>query len=84
MAAPPPPPPVVAAAPPAPVPANGPPLVTYREFFNDASNDAFNGNYADVLAPYGIGAAPLAPATIRNLVANARNQGVPTAFLLQH
>ena len=71
---------------PAGVPAAPPTRVFYSDFFNDPANDTYQGNYAGVLDAYStIGVNPVVGATaLRNIVANARNQGVPTAFLLQH
>ena len=64
-----------------------PPTVQYREFFADAATDVFNGEYTDLLAPYitpvGLPATHT-PQDCRTLAYDARNQGVPTAFLLQH
>ena len=61
------------------------PQVYYRTFFSDASNDPFNGSYANVLSHYGgAGITNTSPAALRQLVSNARLQRVPTAFLLQH
>ena len=69
---------------PPPTPGSAP-LVYYRDYFSDASNDPFNGDYTAVLAPYGVPAADaMAPADLRNLAFNSRSQNVPTAFLLQH
>ena len=67
------------------VPTAVPPTVYYRGFFADAANDPFNGHYAAALQPYLItGHGVPAPQQIRNIVANARTQNVPTAFVLQH
>jgi hypothetical protein len=33
------------------------PICFYRDFYGDATNDSFNGNYASVLQPYGIALA---------------------------
>ena len=72
--------------PPAIVPPAAPSAVFYRDFFADGSNDPFAGEYTAALAPYLItgGGAALTPANVRDLIANARLQGTPTAFLLQH
>ena len=59
----------------------------YRDFFTDAVNDPFNGDYTAVLEPYHIplnanNANVLNPADLRALVANGETQRVPTAFIL--
>ena len=69
---------------PLPVAPPVPPNVYYRDFFSDPNNDPFVGNYAAVLQHYAIGAGPIAPADLRTIVANARLQQAPTAFILQH
>ncbi len=79
-----PPPPPAGVPPPLPVPAAPTPSVYYRDFFNDATNDPFNGHYTDVLADYACTAGAIRPQALRDLIANARLQNVPTAFLLQH
>ena len=67
---------------------NGPAQATtalYREFFADARNDPFSGNYAEALRPYAINANnTMTPAQVSTLAVNCRNQNVPTAFLLLH
>ena len=67
---------------------NGPAQATtalYREFFADAQNDPFQGNYANALLPYSIPQANvLTPAQVSTLAVNSRNQNVPTAFILLH
>ena len=35
-------------------PAQQPVACHYRDFFSDASNDPFSGNYTQVLDPYGV------------------------------
>ena len=72
------------AGPPPPVPPPVAPTVFYRDFYGDASKDPFTGNYNAVLQHYVIGARPLTPADLRTMVANARVQSSPTAFVLQH
>ena len=64
-----------------------PVFVYYRDFFADASNDVFNGEYAAALAPYHVPVgfqASHTPNQFRAMAFDARAQGVPTAFLLQH
>ena len=74
----------MAFVPPPPGPAQAT-TVYYRDFFADAANDVFDGDYESILEPY---AVPLAdamdPAAVRNLAFNCRPQNIPTAFLLQH
>ena len=63
----------------------GPAQIYYRDFFADATNDPFNGNYANALAPYNVPAVNTMPAAdVRTLAVNCRSQNVPTAFPLQH
>lgn len=61
---------------------------SYADYFNDASHDTFQGQYAAVLAPYDVPLqnvpAAVTPEAIRTLVIGARAQRVPTAFLLLH
>ena len=64
-----------------------PPTVYYRDYFTDANNDVFGGDYTVQLKPYvmPIGVTPAhSPQDCRTLAFDARSQGVPTAFLLQH
>jgi len=64
-----------------------PSTVFYRDHCTDANNNVFGGEYIALLAPYvnSIGIA-LAhnPQHCRTLAFDARSQGVPTAFMLQH
>jgi hypothetical protein len=63
------------------------PICFYRDFYGDATNDPFNGNYASVLQPYGIALAnqnAATPVQVQELACNCRSQNVPTAFLLLH
>ena len=59
----------------------------YRDFFSDASNDPFSGNYTQVLNPYGVPLANqnvLSPAEVQQQLAlSGQTQRVPSAFLLQ-
>jgi hypothetical protein len=61
---------------------------SYVDFFADASNDPFQGQYAAAMEPYDVplqnNPGTLAPEQIRTLVIGARAQRVPTAFLLMH
>lgn len=61
---------------------------SYIDYFSDAAHDPFNGQYAQVLAPYDVPLQNVPPAytpdNIRTLVIGARAQRVPTAFLLYH
>jgi hypothetical protein len=61
---------------------------SYVDYFADASNDPFQGQYAAAMAPYDVllqnNPGTLAPEQIRTLVIGARAQRVPTAFLLMH
>jgi hypothetical protein len=70
---------------PLPGPAQAP-SVYYRDYFADAANDVFNGNYESILEPYGIPAIGEAatPASVRTLAQNCKAQNIPTAFLLLH
>lgn len=64
-----------------------PPTVYYRDYFTDANRDVFGGDYTALLKPYvtPIGVTPThSPQDCRTLAFDARSQGVPTAFLLQH
>jgi len=64
-----------------------PPTVYYRDYFTDANNDVFGGEYTTLLKPYvtPIGVTPAHnPQDCRTLAFDARSQGVSTAFLLQH
>ena len=71
-------------APPAINPPPNPPVL-YRDFFSDAANDPFNGNYTDCLAPYAVPAVgALAANVVRTLATTCRSQNVPTAYILQH
>ena len=77
-------PPAGAAAPPI-VPTPTPTTVYYRDFFADTANNPFNGSYANALQPYLVSAGLVpSPQQTRSIVANARTQNVPTAFILQH
>ena len=58
----------------------------YRDYFSDASNDPFGGNYTQVLQPYGVPLANqnvLSPAEVQQLALSGQTQRVPSAFLLQ-
>ena len=66
--------------------ALAPPVVaSYRDFYNSATNDPFNGTYASVTTPYviplGVAAVP-PPLTIANGVYNSVQHKTPTAFLI--
>jgi hypothetical protein len=69
-------------------PAIGPavvPVALYRNFFSDAANDPFNGDYAACLAPYAVPTATaLTAEEVFALAINCRSQNVPTAFIIQH
>jgi hypothetical protein len=72
------------AAPPPPGPAQAP-MMYYRDYFADESNDPFNGQYTQVMAPYAVPLAnAMTPANVRNLAYSAKDQGLPTAFVLFH
>ena len=74
----------MAAVPPAPhMPAPRPPTASYATYFDDNSNDVFSRNYTGVLAPYtvNIAGADVAPAIVRDLATNAKENGIPTAFI---
>lgn len=78
--------------PPVPVPPGGgavgpaqPVSCFYRDFFSDANNDPFNGDYAQVLQPYGVNLAGQnvpTPVEIQQLALSGQTQRVPSAFLL--
>ncbi len=61
---------------------------SYLDFFANAANDPFQGNYAAAMAHYDVplqnNPATISPEQLRTLVAGARAQRVPTAFLLMH
>jgi hypothetical protein len=60
-------------------------LVSYQNYFADAQNDPFNGDYTQALLPYAVPAAnAMTPAAVNTLAINCRNQNVPTAFVLLH
>ena len=66
--------------------ALAPPVVaSYRDFYNSATNDPFNGTYDSVTTPYviplGVAAVPQ-PLTIANGVYNSVQHKTPTAFLI--
>ena len=69
-------------------PQQGPAQVTnvyYHDFFADASNDPFNGEYTNALLPYQVPATnAMPPADVTALAVNCQLQRVPTAFLLLH
>ena len=72
------------AAVPAPnMPAPRQPTASYAAYFTDNSKDIFNGNYREVLAPYSVNIAgvAVAPAVVRDLATNAKENGIPTAFI---
>jgi hypothetical protein len=59
--------------------------VYYRDFFADAANDPFNGEYTNALIPYAVPAyMAVPPAEVAALAISCRSQRVPTAFLLLH
>ena len=67
-------------------PAQQPVACHYRDFFSDASNDPFSGNYTQVLDPYGVPLANqnvLSPVEVQQLALSGQTQRVPSAFLLQ-
>ena len=69
---------------PPPGPAQ-PPLAYYRDYFSDVANDPFNGEYTQVMTPYEVPAAhAMTPTNVRNLAYTAKDQGLPTAFILFH
>ena len=58
----------------------------YRDYFSDAANDPFRGDYTQVLSPYGVPLANqniLSPAEVQQLALSGQTQRVPSAFLLQ-
>lgn len=74
----------MAAVPPAPhMPAPRQPTASYATYFDNNSNDVFNRNYTEVLTPYAvnIAGADVAPAIVRDLATNAKENGIPTAFI---
>ena len=57
----------------------------YRDYFSDASNDPFGGDYTQVLQPYGVPHANqnvISPTEVQQLALSGQTQRVPTAFLL--
>jgi hypothetical protein len=69
------------------VPAHASLNCLYRDFYSDATNDPFNGNYAPVLQPYGIALAnqnAATPVQVQELACDCHSQNIPTAFLLLH
>ena len=72
---------------PAVLPA-APPCASYLDYFSNAANDPFHGQYAAAMAPYDVplqnNPGTLSPDQVRTLVIGARAQRVPTAFLLMH
>ena len=69
------------------VPEHASPNCYYCDSFSDATKDPFNGNYAQVLQPYGIALAnqnAATPAQVQELACNCHSQNVPIAFLLLH
>ena len=73
----------MAAPPPGPAQA---PTAFYRDYFADATNDVFQGNYESILEPYGIPVVGDAatPAAVCTLAQNCKAQNIPTTFLLLH
>ncbi len=72
------------AAPPPPGPAQAP-LVYYRDYFADAGNDPFSGQYQQVMSPYEVPPVnAMTPTNVRNLAYTAKDQGLPTAYILYH
>jgi len=64
-----------------------PSTVYYRNYFTNANNDVFGVEYTALLKPYvtPIDVTPAHnPQDCRTLAFDARSEGVPTAFLLQH
>ena len=58
----------------------------YRDYFSDAANDPFRGDYTQVLSPYGVPLANqniISPAEVQQLALSGQTQHVPSAFLLQ-
>ena len=58
----------------------------YRDYFSDAANDPFWGDYTQVLSPYGVPLANqniLSPAEVQQLALSGQTQRVPSVFLLQ-
>ena len=58
----------------------------YRDYFSDAANDPFRGNYLQFLNQYGVPLANhnvLSPAEVQQLALSGQTQRVPWVFLLQ-
>ncbi len=67
---------------------NALPTASYHQYFSDANNDPFNGDYATALTNYSV---PLVnnnnvatPAAVREQACSSITQGLPSAFILLH
>jgi hypothetical protein len=71
-------------SPPPPGPAQAP-LVYYWDNFANVGNDPFNGQYQQVMSPYEVPSVnAMTPTNVRNLAYTAKDQGLPTAYILYH